>query len=256
MPEIIPKNTAVQAFRGLHLFHYAMSNCSQRVRMALCEKGLDWTSHHIDLLRGEQLTENYQGINPKGVVPTLVDNGRVIIDSADIIRYLEHKTPDIGVRLIPDDPETTAQMDFWIEAAATVQAEIRTITFTYLFRNPKLQVPQGIDYYAQHQQNAELVAFRRELAENGGVPQDKTDCAVASLRTHFKAMNDRLEQSPWLAGGQYSLADIAACVNVHRVRLCRLKLDRLAALDAWYGRIAARPAFQTAVIAFESIPEA
>ena len=104
MPEIIPTNQEVLSFRGLHLYHYGMSNCSQRVRMVLEEKGLPWTSHHLDLARNEHATPAYQGINPNGVVPTLVHDGKVIIESVDIKRFeqviqvLFHEARSLGQR--------------------------------------------------------------------------------------------------------------------------------------------------------------
>ena len=54
--------------QGLHLFHFTLSNCSQRVRLGLEEKGLVWTSHHLNLAANEHVTSDYQRINPKGVM--------------------------------------------------------------------------------------------------------------------------------------------------------------------------------------------
>ncbi len=82
---ITPKNTEVLDFKGLHLYHAGISNCAMRVRVTLEEKDLPWTSHHLDILNKEHQTPEYFGINPNGVVPTLVDDGVVIIESDDII---------------------------------------------------------------------------------------------------------------------------------------------------------------------------
>ena len=57
----------VPAMKGLHLFHFVVSNCSQRVRFALEEKGLAWQSHHLNLPANEHVSEEYQSLNPKGV---------------------------------------------------------------------------------------------------------------------------------------------------------------------------------------------
>ena len=65
----------VKTLHGLHLYHVALSNCSQRVRIALEEKGLPWTSHHLNLAANEHATPEYRTINPNGVVPTLVHDG-------------------------------------------------------------------------------------------------------------------------------------------------------------------------------------
>ena len=79
----------VKSWKGLHLLHFQSSSCSQKVRVLLREKGLEWTSHHVNLPAHEHATDWYQSINPDGVVPTLVHDGQVIIESNDIIQYLE-----------------------------------------------------------------------------------------------------------------------------------------------------------------------
>jgi glutathione S-transferase len=88
MPVVTPSNEEVLGYRGLHLFHSGVSNCSMRVRMVLEEKSLDWESHHLNILQKEHITPEYFGINPNGLVPTLVHDGVVIIESDDIIDYI------------------------------------------------------------------------------------------------------------------------------------------------------------------------
>ena len=92
MVVIVPTNKSVEAFEGLHLYHGDISNCSMRVRMTLIEKGLVWDGHHLDLKKKENITDDYFGINPNGLVPTLIDNGVVHIESNDIIDYLDESS--------------------------------------------------------------------------------------------------------------------------------------------------------------------
>ena len=47
------------------LYHYWDSFCSFKVRLCLEEKGLDWTGHHINLMRFENLTPDYLAVNAK-----------------------------------------------------------------------------------------------------------------------------------------------------------------------------------------------
>ena len=70
-------------------------------------KGVDWVSHPVNLLKAENYTPWYLGINPRGLVPTLVHNGDVQIESNGIISYLDETftTP----RLIPDDQKLHVQ---------------------------------------------------------------------------------------------------------------------------------------------------
>ena len=77
----------------LELYHNDMSTCSQKARLALAEKGLKWTSHHLELRAGDQQKPDYTKLNPNAVVPTLVDNGRVIIESTIINEYIDDAFP-------------------------------------------------------------------------------------------------------------------------------------------------------------------
>ena len=111
-----PKNKSVESLEGIHLYHGAISNCSMRVRMALVEKGLQWTSHHIDLKKKENITDEYFGINPNGLVPTLVDNGVVHIESNDIIDYIDQEYPKPSLR----ETKSESEMLDWLKLAASL----------------------------------------------------------------------------------------------------------------------------------------
>src|SRR5882724_10414948 len=65
------------------------SPCARRVRAALLEKGLAWTTRLVDLTRMEQKRPEYLALNPNGVVPTLVHGDRVLYESNVITEYLD-----------------------------------------------------------------------------------------------------------------------------------------------------------------------
>src|SRR5258708_26779508 len=79
---------------SLVLYNAPQSTCSQRVRFTLHEKNLVFSELKLDLFSGDQLRPEYLKINPNGVVPSLVHEGRVIIDSAVIIEYLNEVFPE------------------------------------------------------------------------------------------------------------------------------------------------------------------
>ena len=72
------------------------------MRLALEEKGIAWTSHHVNLPKNENLGPEFQALNPNGVVPVLVHDGTTVIESNDIIQYLEQNFD--GPVLNPDQP--------------------------------------------------------------------------------------------------------------------------------------------------------
>lgn len=76
------------------LYDYFRSSACYRLRIALHLKGLDFKSIKVDLLKGEQLGEEYRKINPQGVVPYYVDGDVKLSQSLAIMEYLDAKYPD------------------------------------------------------------------------------------------------------------------------------------------------------------------
>jgi len=91
----------------LSLYHNAASTCSQKVRLVLAGKGLEFESHEIDLIAGEQHDPDYVKLNANHVVPTLVHNGSVLIESSLINEYLEDAFPEVS--MLSADPANPAE---------------------------------------------------------------------------------------------------------------------------------------------------
>ena len=95
----------------IELYHTNMLVCSQKVRFALAEKKLKWEDRHVNLQSGEQLRPEYWELNPNAVVPTLVDNGVVIIESTVINEYLDDAYIEPSLR--PPDSIARSRMRLW-----------------------------------------------------------------------------------------------------------------------------------------------
>ena len=68
----------------LTLYHHGSSVCAAKVRIVLAEKNLPWKGVYMDILKGDQFDPAYIRLNPKAVVPTLVHDERVILESTVI----------------------------------------------------------------------------------------------------------------------------------------------------------------------------
>src|SRR6188472_549198 len=95
----------------LALYHNDMSLCAQKVRVCLAEKGLPWEDRHIVLRDGTHQEDWYRKLNPRAVVPTLIDGDKVIPESNVILEYLEEAFPE--PRLSPRDAYGRARMRLW-----------------------------------------------------------------------------------------------------------------------------------------------
>jgi len=90
------------------LYGYWRSSASWRVRIALHWKGLACEHAPVHLRRGEQRTADYLGLNPQGLIPTLVDGSFVLGQSLAIIEYLEERWPEPP--LLPPDATGRARV--------------------------------------------------------------------------------------------------------------------------------------------------
>lgn len=95
--------TSTQAGKVV-LYSYWRSTCSWRARIALAMKGIEYEYIPINLLQGQQKTEDYLKINPFGQVPTLYIDGHYLSQSLAIVEYLEETRSNQGLSYLPRDP--------------------------------------------------------------------------------------------------------------------------------------------------------
>ncbi|KAF9158346.1 Glutathione S-transferase zeta-1, partial [Mortierella sp. AD010] len=100
------------------LYSYFRSSCSWRVRIALNLKKIDYDVRPINLLKGEQRTEEYLKIQPFGFVPAYIDNktGKTLVQSVSILEYIDETYS--GVSLLPKDPIERATVRALVQAVA------------------------------------------------------------------------------------------------------------------------------------------
>src|SRR5437762_550137 len=130
------KEKAVQEdAMALALYHNDMSSCAQKVRLVLAEKGLEWENRHLDLRAGEHQQGWYIKLNPRAVVPTLIDGDIVVPESNVINEYLDERFPDPPLK--PADPFGRARMRLWTKQLdeGVHDAGIAILSFGLAFRH-------------------------------------------------------------------------------------------------------------------------
>ena len=247
MGEITPTNESVLELEGLHLYHSGVSNCSMRVRITLEEKRLPWTSHHLNLLKKEHITPEYFGINPNGLVPTLVHDGKVFIESDDIIEYLDITFPEPSLRP-PEGPEREV-MEKWLHRATAIHLKaVKTHIYEKRMRGKMTQSEEEKERYRRLQKNKSLLEFHRKSG-SGAFTQKELDDAKVVLDECFADLNESLESRGWLAGDDFSLADIAWVPLYFTLHvLAGYSFDGLSNVSAWAKRIENRQSYQKGVL--------
>lgn len=233
----------------IELYHNGMSTCSQKVRITLAEKGQPFTSHHFNLRAGDQHKPDYLKLNPNGVVPTIIHDGRVIYESAVIDEYLDEVFAEPPLHSA--DPYERARMRIWVKqldeglhaASATISA---CIAFRYQFMEGKTdeELKKTLDGYVDP-------VKRARMTENvmKGVESSFFKPAIKRVAKMLDDMQASLADGAWLSGDTYSLADIAFTPYVTRV--AHLQQDWMIAarprVADWFARVRARPAYKVAL---------
>jgi len=230
----------------IELWHEWNSVQSFKVRVVLAEKELPWTEHRVELLRFEHLQPDYLALNPNGVVPTLVHDGRLVFESSVICQYLDEVSP--GYSLMPADPFARAKARMWLKFFDDVvhqalrQASFELLYRPFLARLPREELEKRL---AGHPNPASAERFRAAAANKADLAVVKE--AAASIRAILTRMDGELRRNTWLGGAQYSLADIAMSPLVER-------LDHLGWMDLlkpysevkrWSDAVMARPAVRS-----------
>jgi glutathione S-transferase len=234
----------------LELYHYGFSTCSQKVRLVLAEKKLDFVSHEIDLLSGGQHDPEYVKLNPNHVVPTLVHDGTVLLESTLIGEYLDEAFPEVPMR--PSDPGGRHAVRLWTKVLdEKVHGATAAVTFALGPRTLLLQQPPEVrEANIAAIPDAKDRATRRSVVERG-VQAPEFAGALRQMIAFLDRIEASLAPGGWLSGASFGLADAAALPYV--LRLDHLAMTPLVSRDVrpaladWYGRVRSRPCYETAV---------
>ncbi len=119
----------------LELYYFHGATCGLKARLALAEKGIEYTGRVID--RPDLRTPEYLALNRNGVVPTLVHDGEVIVESSVILNYADDAFD--GPPLKPDTALGVARAWWWMKRADECLALIGILTYTVSMRPVILQ---------------------------------------------------------------------------------------------------------------------
>ena len=187
----------------------------RRVRIFLAEKGVEVPYEDLDLMKGALKTPEFTKINPFQRVPVLIlDDGTAISETMAICRYAEEIKPDPP--LFGKGAIGKAQVEMWNRRMEFGLLASVAQAFRHLHpAMAQLEVPQVKDWGEANKPKAlEVLAF----------------------------MDQQLAQRPYIAGNDYSVADITALVAIDFMRVARIQRSPdLKNLDRWYNEVSARP---------------
>ncbi len=187
----------------------------RKISIALEELGLDYQVRNVDITRGAQFAADFLAVNPNNKIPAITDSNGPdgapidLFESGAILIYLAEKTG----RLLPATPRERYETLQWL------MLQMGGV-------GPMLG-------QAHH--------FRRFAPEPLPYAIERYTSEAARL---YGVLDTRLAGRDWLAGGQYSIADIATFPWIARHDWQGMDLARFPNLRRWFDTIAARPAVQ------------
>ena len=186
------------------------------VRLFLLEKGIEIPAEEIDIRAGENRRAPYTDKNPSGQLPSIeLDDGRVLSETVAICEYIEdtHPTP----ALIGSNPEEKAETRMWVRRVELNITE---------------QLYNGFRF-------AEGLAMFKDRVHV--IPQAADDLK-AIVQERLAWLDDLLSGKSWIVGDRFTLADIVLyCALDFGAGIGQTRDPELKNLDAWFGRVAARP---------------
>lgn len=235
------KTREILEWKGIHLLNYQFSACSMKTRIYLNLKNIPFKSHQINLSAGENFSQWFQGINPRSLVPVLIHDGDVHIESNDILQYLEgcfENNP-----LIPADKKM--KVSELLSFEDNLHIDIRNITFRFmvpkLLNKGKKAKPKSNDKATLNGEADPLDDvnrnFWKEYEEFGIKDEDVTE-SLSKMNSALKNIDSILNGNEYILGSNLSVIDIAWFIYVTRIQHANYPLqDRHPNVYEWYKRL-------------------
>ena len=235
------------------LYHWEPNANSGKPLMVLIEKGVDFVSQFIDMRKFEHHTPEYLAINPLGVVPAATHGELRLYESTAIMEYVDASFPGLALR--PKDPQARWRMRWWMKfmdeyfapsismgawARGGGGAQAKPLT-----PEEDAEMKKRIAAMPQPERRASWTK-----ATYGSFAPGELEESARKAAYGVRLMEDHLSRHAWLAGDDYSLADIN-CFNTtyflpmrpgsgvsdeetpHLMEWLRKIYERPAAKEAW-----------------------
>jgi len=236
------KTEEILDWKGIHLFHFSGSACSQKLRIFFNIKKINWNSHVINLIKQEQFSEWFLGINPRGLVPTLVHDGDVHIESNEIMAYLDDVYKDN--KLFPIDLIDEINKDLAFEDS--LHHDLRRLTFRYIIphalgkKNPstidaKEQFEGTIQGKADENKSKEILFWKNHY--QNGITDDEIIESANKFKNIYEDFDKTLKNQKYLKGDEFTVVDLAWYVSTKRLAMAGIPIEKYKNVQKWFSNL-------------------
>ena len=196
---------------------FSPGSCSRVSLVALEETGVDYTARRVLLANGEQLRPEFRAVNPKGKVPALLVDDRVLTENVAILTFLARRHPEAHLLPIADPWQEAEALSLLSWCASGLHPQVT-----------RLRLPRR---FCDLPNTADRV---RELAREEMIGQ-------------LSVAEERLSHQPWVLGQAWSIADTYLAWAWGRCPESGIDPAQFPCLCQHYDRTMARPAEQRAI---------
>jgi len=206
----------------MKLYDSKMAPNPRRVRIFMAEKGISCDTVQVDIMSGENLSDEFLSINPRGVLPTLVlDDGTVLDETVAISRYFEETQPE------------PALMGRNAVSKATIEGRQRHMEFDGLLG--------AADVFRNSFPGFSSRGLAGNMGEIAAIP-DLVARGKQVVELYYQNLNDYLSSHEYVAGDEFSIADITAlCVVDFATGASRIPVpDECEHVKRWHTQVSGR----------------
>ncbi|MBB4260533.1 MULTISPECIES: glutathione S-transferase family protein [unclassified Bradyrhizobium] len=221
------------------LYQFATSPFTEKVRRALNYKRLPFNVHEVD--RAAVAGGKYIHVSVSGKFPAIEHDGQAVLDSTDILEYLDRTFPERPV--LPTDPRERALahvIEDWADESLYFYEMTMRLAWPHNLEAALDEFAQSMPGIPRDQLKSRILEGVGALTRAQGVGRKPREQVVADAARHFKALDGLLEGRDWLVGDRVSSADLAVIAQANALLYaeeCRTALDSTHNVRPWLARV-------------------
>ena len=233
--------------------HFYGSACSQKLRIFLSLKKIEWKSHQINLQKQEQFGDWFLGINPRGLVPTLVYDGNVYIESNDIMFFIESINSNIN--LIPI--KYIKEIEESLEYEDSLHQDLRILTFRFIV--PHFLGKKDLKKLKNKKNNKGTIKGEIDIKKNKeidfwmnhhkfGITDEQVNESFKKFSEAVNKIELKLTKNSYILNNQITVLDIAWFININRIVKAGFDLkNKYPNTNKWYKKLKCNKNFSNEV---------
>ncbi|OAY69005.1 Glutathione S-transferase TCHQD, partial [Ananas comosus] len=209
----------------MQLYHHPYSMNSQKVRLALEEKGIDYTSYHVNPLTGKNMDASFFRMNPSGKLPVFQNGAHVIFQTIDIILYIDRLT----VSLTGEDTPISSEVMAWIQkiegwnpkmfTLSHVPKKYRSFVSKFIRRVIISRMAEAPDLASMYHTKLREAYDKEEKLKDPEIVKQSEE----KLSRLLDDAELQLDQTKYLVGDEFTLADAMFVPILVRITLLDLE---------------------------------